>query len=348
MRSPPVVWLLVASACATTERTVERANVRIESTPTGAYVAMTDQSGSRTLGQAPIDVELVYATETMVTGSGVWWTPLISGVVTVIGVALAASSDFGTDATGAASGAAIGGLVMASLGGSVFLVALPVALALSAADDTVVSRGYESGPPTFEASLPGYSRASAVLSATEPPPKQPILLGLHPVGGLAGGLGENLGVLGVQGGASSGTAGGLGVLGPAARPVIAVFEIHDSTLDRRLARELTQYLGARLAEHGRFRVVPDAALRERLSEGKTASYSSCFDDRCQIEIGKAVAASKSLATRVLRVGSTCTVSSSLFDLKTEAAETAASVRSSCTHEGLLDALDKIAAKLSGV
>ncbi|MBI4815393.1 MAG: hypothetical protein HY791_04010 [Deltaproteobacteria bacterium] len=327
--------LCLLFACADTQRHVARSSVHVETNPPGAYVAMSDSAGTRTLGRSPIDVELSYTTETWEATSGIWWTPGISGALTLLGTGLALASDSNTAGM-------VAGLSLAGLAGSVFLISFPIALVLTASDSTVISQGYDLGPPTFEASLPGYSTATAVLSSAEPPPSQPIHLGLHPIDvGVPGG--QVLGGLGIIG---REPARGLGTLGAGERPVIAVFEIHDPSLDSRLARELTQYLGARLAEHGRFRVVPDADLRVRLSEDKSRTYDPCIDDRCQIEIGKAVAASRSLSTRVLRVGTTCTVSSTLFDLKTEAAETAASVRTACTQEGLLDGLDQVAAKLS--
>ena len=86
-------------------------------------------------------------------------------------------------------------------------------------------------------------------------------------------------------------------------------------------------------------------MRRQLSDSKQASYEACIDEACQIEVGKAVAAQKSLSTKIIRVGRQCALSTTLFDLKTEATETAASVRTPCSQESLMDGIDALVKKL---
>jgi len=93
-------------------------------------------------------------------------------------------------------------------------------------------------------------------------------------------------------------------------------------------------------------VIPREQLRERLQSKKSDSYRKCFDEACQIELGKEVAAEKSLATRILKVGSICVVTSKLFDLKTATAGKAASARAACNPEALLEAINQVAMQLS--
>ena len=90
------------------------------------------------------------------------------------------------------------------------------------------------------------------------------------------------------------------------RPIVAVFEIEDRGSILKLANrdQLTDYLGSLLSKGG-FQVVPRSQLKARLSSAKKGSYKSCYDQGCQIELGRELAAQKSLASQVLRFGKTC-------------------------------------------
>jgi hypothetical protein len=135
-----------------------------------------------------------------------------------------------------------------------------------------------------------------------------------------------------------------------ARPkaIVAVFDVQDQggRLKPEVLVQLTEYLATRLTETGVFRVVPQEQLRSRLVQEKIESYKQCYDQSCQIEVGKAIAAEKSLATKVLRVGTQCALAATLFDLKTETAETGASARTDCTENALMDGIDQIATQVA--
>jgi hypothetical protein len=135
---------------------------------------------------------------------------------------------------------------------------------------------------------------------------------------------------------------------PAASPrprgfVIAVLDVADTSgrFDRRTLGELTEYLSTRLTEALGYRVVPREQVLAKLREAEAASYRPCIDASCQIELGKALAAEKTLSTKILRLGSHCTLTSTLFDLKTETAEAAASVHSDCSLGSMAQALDRL-------
>ncbi len=132
------------------------------------------------------------------------------------------------------------------------------------------------------------------------------------------------------------------------RFIIAIFDIEDVTgqLKQTEISQIQDFLETRLAELGSFNVVPREQLRERLRQEKTDSYRACYNEACQIELGKEVAAEKSLATQILKVGNTCVVTSKIFDLKTATSEKAASARVACNPQGLLDGIDQIAKQLS--
>ena len=129
--------------------------------------------------------------------------------------------------------------------------------------------------------------------------------------------------------------------------VVAIFELEDGSgvLPAATRDQLTEYLSTLLAQKGTYAVVPQAQIRQRLLESKADSYNDCYDESCQIEVGKAVAAQAVLATKLLKVGDACAVTSSLFDLAKEATARAAAADTACDPTALLGAMRKIADRL---
>ncbi len=134
----------------------------------------------------------------------------------------------------------------------------------------------------------------------------------------------------------------------AEKPIVAVFDMEQKgvslpagTLDR-----LTDYLGSLLTKHG-YQVVPRAQLKQRLLEEKKESYRQCYDTSCQIEIGKEMAAQKSLSSQVMKTGRKCTVTLTLFDLKRAASERAGDGEGGCDEDGVFESLKEAVAELAG-
>lgn len=136
---------------------------------------------------------------------------------------------------------------------------------------------------------------------------------------------------------------------PRAKPIVAVFALEDRTrrLGPKLRSDLHGYLVTRLTESGRYRIVPSERLQAQLKAAKQRSYRRCYDTACQVEIGKALAAQKTLAARIVRLGARCTLAANLYDLKTETAEKAASTSVACRGEALRQGIDALVAKLAG-
>ncbi|HOX47475.1 MAG TPA: hypothetical protein PK668_28025 [Myxococcota bacterium] len=131
--------------------------------------------------------------------------------------------------------------------------------------------------------------------------------------------------------------------------IVAVFELEDATqqLQGSEREQLYSFYATRLTELAGFKVVPRDQLRARLREQKTESYKACYDEACQIELGKELAAEKSLSTRILKVGMTCMVTSQLYDLKSSTAEKAATARAAaCNADSLLEAMDGVARQIA--
>ncbi|MEQ9504032.1 MAG: hypothetical protein RIT81_44665 [Deltaproteobacteria bacterium] len=132
--------------------------------------------------------------------------------------------------------------------------------------------------------------------------------------------------------------------------VVAVFDVRDERpaaerLDDPTLASLTTYLGTLLTKSGQYRVVPSSELQRALRDAKRESLELCYDERCQIEIGKALAAQLSLQTSIGRVGSSCVLTSRLFDLREEATVRAASHRGECGDDALTNGVERLVEEL---
>ena len=123
----------------------------------------------------------------------------------------------------------------------------------------------------------------------------------------------------------------------AAKPIVAVFDIQADRLDMdpQTLATMTTYFASRLAETGVYLLVPREEIKRRINEQKRASYKKCIDQRCQIELGKELAADKSLSTTIMKIGSTCTVAATVYDLKRATTERAATAEGRCSEDDIL-------------
>jgi hypothetical protein len=131
-------------------------------------------------------------------------------------------------------------------------------------------------------------------------------------------------------------------------PVVAVFDVQDRTkrLSPQEITELTEYLRARVGETGTLHVVPSGRLKKVLGGLKKKSYDKCFDTRCQIEVGRELAANKSLSTHIMHLGNRCATVATLYDLRRSAQERSATVRGSCAKNDLIEAVDQAVSKIT--
>ncbi len=129
-------------------------------------------------------------------------------------------------------------------------------------------------------------------------------------------------------------------------PIVALFDMEDkgSGMKPMVLSNLIDYLAARLTECG-YQVVPQDQIRERIKKQQLASKKECFDQSCQIELGRELAAQKTLSTKILRIGDSCQVTAIMFDLKRAATENAATAGSPCEVNQLLIAVNQISSKL---
>jgi hypothetical protein len=134
------------------------------------------------------------------------------------------------------------------------------------------------------------------------------------------------------------------------KPIIVVFNIQAKRikLKPQILSTLSDYMSTRLAATGAFQVVPREEIRKRLLEQKKSSYQECYDNECQIELGRELAAQKSLATQLMLIGKKCVLTSNLYDLKRAATEQGATADGGCTEEALMASIDLLVDQLSKI
>ena len=103
-------------------------------------------------------------------------------------------------------------------------------------------------------------------------------------------------------------------------------------MSRDAVEQLTDLVAAQLAASGLYQVVPNAEVKKALRNKTAESYDDCYDEACQIEIGKEIAAQKTLATKVSQLGRTCIVTMHLYDLRKSASEKASTKTGKCGLE----------------
>ena len=121
-------------------------------------------------------------------------------------------------------------------------------------------------------------------------------------------------------------------------PVVAVLDVRDQgrRLKEGMVGQLSEYIATKLAQQGTYKVVPRTQVRSALEEMKAESFSDCFDESCQVELGKALAANKTVSTSLVGAGNDCALTIAVFDLRTATTERAATAEISCAEEALLE------------
>ena len=134
------------------------------------------------------------------------------------------------------------------------------------------------------------------------------------------------------------------------RPVVAVFTLEGKGTGFK-AQELdsvSEYVSTQLAASGRFTVVPRSEVKKSLRGQKKESYKGCYDESCQIEIGRELAAEKVVVGSIRKFGKVCMVNLRLFDLAKSASERAGSARGECGDAKVLVSVDRALTTLTGV
>ena len=115
--------------------------------------------------------------------------------------------------------------------------------------------------------------------------------------------------------------------------VIDVPQLRDSNPDKFL--DLLEAMV--IAE--RFPTIPRSDIKAVINDTSAQSFKDCYDESCQIELGKAVAARKALYSSFASFGRRCRLIIKLYDLESELAESSSSQTTSCDEEGLARAIE---------
>ena len=130
------------------------------------------------------------------------------------------------------------------------------------------------------------------------------------------------------------------------QPILAIFNIEARKVDLHTAtiNHLEDYMVSMLAANG-YHVIPRSQVKSRLRAQKNESYKMCYDQACQIELGRELAAQKSLATQLIKIGKECKVTMTLYDLKRATSETGSVVSGMCDEQSIVRSFESAVAKL---
>ena len=129
-------------------------------------------------------------------------------------------------------------------------------------------------------------------------------------------------------------------------PLVVVFDIEDQARALRAAdkRALGEYMAAKMAEGGQYRVVPMSRVRKLL---RTRKIRRCREWGCKSSIGWEFKTHKLLATRLMRLGRKCVLTANMHGLKSAAVERSATAKGGCKQEALTGLVEQVVATLSG-
>ena len=139
---------------------------------------------------------------------------------------------------------------------------------------------------------------------------------------------------------SQGQGGSVSMVRPRPRisadSVVAILDI--SGIPEDVANAASGYFVAAVTRHLGWKVVPRAQVRSVLRAHKRDSYRRCYESSCQIEIGRALAASLVLVPERIQAAGECALSANLFDLRTETTVASTHHRYPCTAP-ILEVID---------
>lgn len=135
------------------------------------------------------------------------------------------------------------------------------------------------------------------------------------------------------------------------KPILAVMDIEDKT-GKFKSGDLgaaTELLSVLLAVSGQYSVVErgkqDRKRKEVVRQMKRESYDRCYDDKCRIELGRALAADTLVPCSILQLGESCSLLCRLVPLERETAEGGGVVKFDCTEGGLASSVESMLVRL---
>lgn len=125
--------------------------------------------------------------------------------------------------------------------------------------------------------------------------------------------------------------------------VVAVFPVidPDGVLTANTRASMAEYVSGLLGNLPDVRLAPRDDVKKVVAQQKSSSYDACYDERCQIELGKELAASKVYTLKVSKLGGGCFAKSQLVDLAKAASEWSGSVRTTCDESEVVKAFEAL-------
>jgi hypothetical protein len=125
--------------------------------------------------------------------------------------------------------------------------------------------------------------------------------------------------------------------------VVAVFEVQFENLNlpKALQVRLTKLVTQEIGLDGVFQVMPPGDIQRALQAQQVESYKSCYDERCQIELGRQLSANKLLTALILKSGTRCRISASLYDLQKQTTDLVTKEVTGCGEDELVAGLESV-------
>lgn len=133
------------------------------------------------------------------------------------------------------------------------------------------------------------------------------------------------------------------IAGPKPHEAVAVFDIQVQDVKGFGPEQISKfsgYLESVVVASG-LSTVPRSEIHDRLAQQQRESYKVCYDETCQIELGKAVAASKVLSATWARLGRGCVFGVKLYDLMSALTEFSTTADGTCDDDGIRSAIEEI-------
>lgn len=136
----------------------------------------------------------------------------------------------------------------------------------------------------------------------------------------------------------------------AKQKVLAVFDVEDrgTGLKGSTLRNINAYMADRLAAAAGLRVMSSERLRAAVAARRKRTRKGCLEPACQVQVGKALGAQLTLATRMMKIGSRCTVTGTVHDLRRRpAGRTLGVAKGACSADAVLTSADHVVKALLG-
>ena len=136
------------------------------------------------------------------------------------------------------------------------------------------------------------------------------------------------------------------------KPILAVMEIEDKTgkFKRSDLEAAMEFLSTLLITSGQYSVVEkgrqEAKKKQVVKHLKRETHDACYDDKCRIELGRALAADTLLTCSIIGMGESCTLTCRMVPLEKEVADKAGATDINCSANALPGAVKSVAGQLA--